>query len=79
MEIPGEESRHNLNCLRQAYPQLPVLLCSGIQPAEGAVSVEASGTVYKPFKMNELWYAVQQALPLAGNQIFIKSSGLPDE
>jgi hypothetical protein len=29
--------------------------------------------------MNELWYAVQQALALAGNQIFIKSSGLPDE
>jgi PAS domain S-box-containing protein len=79
MEIPGEESAHNLHGLHQVCPQLPVLLCSGLQPAERTVPAEASGIVYKPFRMNELWYSVQQALALAGNQIFIKSSGLPNE
>jgi CheY-like chemotaxis protein len=63
--MPGDDGLSTLHCLRQQQPTLPVLLCTGVidgHPSAEHLRAEASGLIHKPFRMNELWYAVEQAL-----------------
>jgi PAS domain S-box-containing protein len=63
--MPREDGAATLQRLRQLRPRLPVLLCTGLPPAEVSPDLAArgaAGLLRKPFKMNELWYAVRQAL-----------------
>jgi two-component system cell cycle sensor histidine kinase/response regulator CckA len=63
--IPREDGTATFRSLRQRRPGLPVLLCTGLVQAEPAslLGEGAVGLLRKPFRMNELWYAVNQALP----------------
>jgi PAS domain S-box-containing protein len=67
--MPGEDGAATLRQLHQLRPQLPVLLCTGLVqgdlPPED-VARDAAGVLRKPFKMNELWWAVRQALSFRG-------------
>jgi len=63
--IPREDGLRTWERLRQCRPRLPMLLCTGLPQAEAApdlVARGAAGLLRKPFKMNELWYAVREAL-----------------
>jgi two-component system cell cycle sensor histidine kinase/response regulator CckA len=63
--IPREDSRGNLLRLRAAAPTVPILLCTGmVQPAEvsGLAADDTVQIIHKPFRMNELWYAVNRTL-----------------
>jgi CheY-like chemotaxis protein len=63
--MPREDGVATFHWLRQRCPHLPVLLCTGLpqgDPAPDLLSEGASGLIRKPFRMNELWYAVKQAL-----------------
>jgi two-component system, cell cycle sensor histidine kinase and response regulator CckA len=63
--IPKEEGRTNFNLIRQARPALPILLCTGLVQTDQAAELVREGAVgllRKPFRMNELWYAVNNAL-----------------
>ncbi|MCI0464591.1 MAG: response regulator [Gemmataceae bacterium] len=63
--IPHEEAGHTFRSLREQRPDLPVLLCTGlVQAGPGLPLLEepSVGLLRKPFKMNELWYAVDQEL-----------------
>jgi DNA-binding response OmpR family regulator len=63
--IPKEEGRTNFNLLRQARPEMPILLCTGVVQTDQASDLLREGAVgmlRKPFRMNELWYAVNNAL-----------------
>jgi PAS domain S-box-containing protein len=54
-----------LQRLRQHLPGVPILLCTGLLQsgaAAGLLQAGAAGLLRKPFRMNELWYAVAQAL-----------------
>ncbi|HMC89102.1 MAG TPA: hypothetical protein VKI17_06125, partial [Gemmataceae bacterium] len=51
--------------LRRKRPQLPMLLCTGLivsDPAPELMKAPPVAMLRKPFRMNELWYAVNQAL-----------------
>jgi PAS domain S-box-containing protein len=64
--MPREDARTTFQRLRQRRPDVPVLLCTGLQQAEPAPELlrnGAAGLIRKPFHMNELWQAVRQALP----------------
>jgi PAS domain S-box-containing protein len=63
--MPREDGLRTLERLRQQRPGLPVLLCTGLpqaEPVPDAVVGQAAGLLRKPFKMNELWWAVRKAL-----------------
>jgi PAS domain S-box-containing protein len=63
--MPREDGMRTWERLRQTRPRLPVLLCTGLPKTAAApdfVARGAAGLLCKPFKMNELWYAVRQAL-----------------
>ena len=63
--IPGEEGATTFQTLRQNYPDIPVLLCTGLIQSDHAVELFEKGAVdllRKPFRMNELWHAVNKAL-----------------
>jgi DNA-binding NtrC family response regulator len=63
--MPREDGRVTLQRLHQLRPQLPVLVCTGLAQVEAPPDLGAggaAGVLRKPFKMNELWYAVRQAL-----------------
>ncbi len=63
--IPREEGARTFASLRQQRPGLPVLLCTGLLQADPApllLQQPEVGLLRKPFRMNELWYAVNQAL-----------------
>jgi CheY-like chemotaxis protein len=63
--MPREESATTFHRLRQRRPGVPVLLCTGLpqaDPAPHLLQAGAVGLLRKPFRMNELWYAVNQAL-----------------
>ena len=67
--IPKEEGHTNFTLLRTARPALPILLCTGlVQTAQASDLVRegAVGLLRKPFRMNELWYAVNNALDAKG-------------
>jgi FixJ family two-component response regulator len=43
---------------------VPILLCTGLlqtDSAAGLLQEGAAGLIRKPFRMNELWYAVNRA------------------
>jgi CheY-like chemotaxis protein len=64
--IPKEEGRSNVRTLRQTLPQVPILVCTGLaQSDQTADLLRDSGVevLRKPFRMNELWHAVNNALP----------------
>jgi two-component system, cell cycle sensor histidine kinase and response regulator CckA len=63
--IPKEDGRANFQLLREARPALPILLCTGLVHTEQASDLlreEGVALLRKPFRMNELWYAVNNAL-----------------
>jgi PAS domain S-box-containing protein len=63
--MPHQDGITTFHWLRQRCPGLPVLLCTGIpqgDPGPQLLADEAAGIIRKPFRMNELWYAVRQAL-----------------
>jgi len=63
--IPREEGTNTFSRLREYAADLPVLLCTGLLQAEHAQSLLEKGAadlLRKPFRMNELWYAVNKAL-----------------
>jgi two-component system cell cycle sensor histidine kinase/response regulator CckA len=63
--MPREDAATTFHRLLQRRPGVPVLLCTGLpqaDPAPGLLREGAAGLIRKPFRMNELWYAVKQAL-----------------
>jgi len=63
--MPREDSAITFQRIRQRRPDLPVLLCTGMPQAQPAPDLLKNGRVSiirKPFRMNELWYAVSQAV-----------------
>jgi CheY-like chemotaxis protein len=63
--MPGEEEAPTFHKLRQRLPAVPILLCTGLlqpDPASRLLQAGAAGILRKPFRMTELWYAVDQAL-----------------
>jgi CheY-like chemotaxis protein len=63
--IPKEEGRTNFDRIRQVRPGLPVLLCTGLVEGAQATALlkePAVTLLRKPFRMNELWYAVNKSL-----------------
>ena len=63
--MPREDVAATFQRLRQRRPGIPVLLCTGLADASPAPELllnTAVGLIRKPFRMNELWYAVRQAL-----------------
>ena len=63
--MPREDAAATFQRLRQRYPDLPILLCTGLadaNPLPDMLRVGAAGLIHKPFRMNELWQAVRQAL-----------------
>jgi two-component system, cell cycle sensor histidine kinase and response regulator CckA len=69
--MPREDGVSTFQRIRQRRPQLPVLLCTGLpqaDPAPQLLEAGAVGLLRKPFRMNELWYAVKQALAPAGGE-----------
>jgi PAS domain S-box-containing protein len=63
--IPREDSTATFTELRQRCPGLPVLLCTGLlqsDPAPPILKEERVNLLRKPFRMNELWYAVNETL-----------------
>ena len=65
--MPHEDTQATCQKLRQALPDVPVLLCTGLtdaQPAPWLSEQTRTALLRKPFRMIELWYAVRQALAL---------------
>jgi two-component system cell cycle sensor histidine kinase/response regulator CckA len=63
--IPREDGGVTFQQMRQRFPQLPVLLCTGLLQTDSATPSfqgEQVRLIRKPFRMNELWFAVNQAL-----------------
>jgi CheY-like chemotaxis protein len=63
--IPREDGTSNFQRLRQRFPAIPVLLCTGLVQADQAEQLlrdGAANVLRKPFRMNELWQAVDMAL-----------------
>ena len=64
--MPREAPTANIRKLRDRFPQVPILLCTG--QAEPNPVAELSGQrtslLRKPFRMKELWQAVQNALQM---------------
>jgi PAS domain S-box-containing protein len=63
--IPREDSTATIKSIRQRCPDLPILLCTGLLqtgPAAPELQQQQVQLLRKPFRMNELWFAVNQAL-----------------
>jgi PAS domain S-box-containing protein len=63
--MPREDAATTFQRLRQRQPDVPILLCTGLPEADPAPELlrhEGVGLIRKPFRMNELWYAVKEAL-----------------
>lgn len=63
--IPREDSFTTVHTIRRNYPNLPILLCTGLLQADGVAQLTQLPFVHllrKPFRMNELWYAVNKSL-----------------
>ena len=69
--IPKEDGLQNIQKLRTFAPDLPILLCTGIVKTDEAgqfLQQRGIEILRKPFRMNELWYAVNQSLGVTGGQ-----------
>jgi nitrogen-specific signal transduction histidine kinase/CheY-like chemotaxis protein len=67
--MPREESAATFRHLQQAKPRLPILLCTGLPEASPELNLlrsGAAGVLRKPFRMNELWYAVNRVFDRPG-------------
>jgi CheY-like chemotaxis protein len=63
--MPREDTATTFRRIRQRCPDVPVLLCTGLTDADPAPQLlrhKRTGLIRKPFRMNELWGAVRQAL-----------------
>jgi PAS domain S-box-containing protein len=63
--MPREDAMMTFQRLRHRRPGVPALLCTGLPqagPAPELLRGGAAGLIRKPFRMNELWHAVEQAL-----------------
>ncbi len=63
--MPREDGAATFRRLRQYDAKLPVLVCTGLPEGDlppPSLAEGAAGVLRKPFRMNELWYAVRQAL-----------------
>jgi two-component system, cell cycle sensor histidine kinase and response regulator CckA len=63
--LPREDPAVTFQRLRQRRPHLPILLCTGLLHTESVPALLQADRVTllrKPFRMNELWYAVKDAL-----------------
>jgi PAS domain S-box-containing protein len=63
--MPREDATQTFQRIRQRSPGVPVLLCTGLHegtPAAQLLRQPATTLLRKPFRMNELWYAVKEAL-----------------
>jgi PAS domain S-box-containing protein len=63
--IPKEDGQTNFQNVRKARPEVPILVCTGLVHTDQAMEVMRAGAVQvlrKPFRMNELWYAVNNSL-----------------
>lgn len=63
--MPREDASVTFQRLRQRRANVPVLLCTGLPQAEPAPELlrqPGVSLIRKPFRMNELWYAVKQLL-----------------
>ena len=61
--MPREDSLVTFQHFRQRFPSVPVLLCTGLpqaDPVPELLEAGAAGLIRKPFRMNELWYAVRR-------------------
>lgn len=66
--MPQDDGTSTFARLRQRRPNLPVLLCTGLldgMPSPEMLAAGPVGLLRKPFRMTELWYAVNQALTAA--------------
>src|SRR5262249_45284329 len=67
--IPHEDGVTNYRRLRAHCPDLPILLCTGLVQGHEISVLEEQGEadlLRKPFRMNELWYAVNRCLERRG-------------
>jgi len=63
--MPRDDSKTTLARLRECRPELPILLCTGLpdaDPAAQSLAADVAMMIRKPFRMNELWHAIQQVL-----------------
>jgi CheY-like chemotaxis protein len=63
--LPRDAGVTTFHAIRQHYPHLPLLLCTGMPQAQTAPPALQDGSadiLRKPFRMTELWYAVRRAL-----------------
>jgi signal transduction histidine kinase len=61
--IPREDGTANFRRLRECCPHLPILLCTGlVQGNDSKAVLGAASILRKPFRMNELWHAVNTTL-----------------
>jgi PAS domain S-box-containing protein len=63
--IPREDSFSTVRTIREMHPDMPVLLCTGLLQAERVgdlTDLPHVSLLRKPFRMNELWYAVNKLL-----------------
>jgi PAS domain S-box-containing protein len=63
--MPFEDAARTFTAVRARRPSLPVLLCTGraeATPAPRLLQQPNTGLLRKPFRMNELWYAVGQTM-----------------
>jgi two-component system cell cycle sensor histidine kinase/response regulator CckA len=63
--IPREDGAANVRRLRDAWPEIRILLCTGLVQEDQAAPLlqgETAQLLRKPFRMNELWHAVESAM-----------------
>jgi CheY-like chemotaxis protein len=63
--MPREDTQAIFARLRQRLPAVPVLLCTGLpqgDPTPELLRLPGVALIRKPFRMNEMWHAVRQAL-----------------
>lgn len=63
--IPKEDGRSNFQTIRKERPSLPILVCTGLVQTDQAADLvrqAPADLLRKPFRMNELWYAVNNLL-----------------
>jgi PAS domain S-box-containing protein len=68
--IPREDGATNYRRLREHFPKLPILLCTGLVHGNEASILRETGAapvLHKPFRMNELWHAVNSCLQSASD------------
>jgi PAS domain S-box-containing protein len=63
--VPREDGVATYRQIRERWPDLPILVCTGLlqtDPTRSPFQGEHVQLLRKPFRMNELWFAVSQAL-----------------